>query len=157
MEDILDYQGEEEHQESENQQEDYGRYFNRPSLLLRMKSMMIDSLAIIALMYLASVLLNSFEVESGKTRGIFLGLIFLYEPILVTLGSTIGQKIMGLKVRKYSRFLKGNEKRNLNIIDSLMRYSCKLLLGWVSLLTVHSDQYGQAIHDKFGDSVMVIE
>jgi hypothetical protein len=48
-------------------------------------------------------------------------------------------------------------KTNINIFYSIFRYLSKLLLGWISLLTIHSDDYGRAIHDKIGNSVMTIE
>ena len=64
-------------------------YFNKPSLVLRVKSIMIDSIIIIVLMYIAYLLLDNLGIESGKIRGIALGLIFLYEPVLTAVNRTI--------------------------------------------------------------------
>ena len=136
---------------------DGGDYFNKPSLILRVKSTLIDSVVIIILMYLASIVLNSLGVQSGGIRGMVLIFIFLYEPILVTLSRTIGQKIMGLRVRKFGEYVNANSNVNINIVESLLRYIGKIMLGWISLLTIHSDKYGRAIHDKLGRSLMTIE
>ena len=132
-------------------------YINKPSLILRIKSTIIDGLVIILLMFLVSLILSSLNIESGKIRGVLFISILLYEPILVSLSRTLGQKIMGLRVRKLSKIIESNEKTNINIFSSLGRYFGKVFLGWISLLTIHSDKYGQAIHDKIGNSVMIIE
>lgn len=131
--------------------------FNRPSLLARFKSMLADSVVIIILMIVASTILNTLNIESGLVRGIALGLVFLYEPIMVAIDRTIGQRIMGIRVRNYTKFINESSHQNINIFYSLIRYAGKILLGWISLLTIHSNPYGQAIHDKIGNSVMIFE
>jgi len=131
--------------------------FNRPSLLARIKSMMADSIVIIILMIIAATILNTLHIESGLIRAIALSLILLYEPIMVAIDRTIGQRIMGLRVRNYTKFINEGTSENINILYSLLRFLAKVLLGWVSLLTIHSNTYGQAIHDKLGNSVMTFE
>jgi len=140
-----------------NDDEIEGIFFNKPSLVLRIKSMMIDSVVLILLMYLATIILESLNVKSGSIRGIILVLVFLYEPTAVVFNRTIGQKIIGLRVRKFNKYTESDEKVNINIANSLVRFGFKLVLGWVSLLTIHTDTYGQAIHDKLGNSIMTIE
>lgn len=132
-------------------------YFNKPNLILRVKSMMVDSFIIIALMYVAFLLLDNLGIGSGKIKGTILGLIFLYEPILTSINRTIGQKIMGLRVRKFGEYKNNGKRINISMVSSIIRYITKILLGWISLLTIHSDKYGQAIHDKIGNSLMTIE
>ncbi len=132
-------------------------YFNKPSLVLRIKSTLIDSLVIILLMLVMSSILGILKIESGMLRGICFALVILYEPILVTFGGTIGQRIMGLRVRNFYSYSKNKSTHNINIFYSLIRYFMKILLGWISLLTIHSDNYGQAIHDKTGGSVMTFK
>jgi len=119
--------------------------------------MIIDTFMIIVLMYIAFLVLDNLAIESGKIRGLIMGSIFLYEPIFTSINRTVGQKIMGLRVRKFEDFRKNKNKSNINIVNSIIRYIAKILLGWVSLLTIHSDNYGQAIHDKMGNSLMTIE
>jgi len=131
--------------------------FDRPSLLTRIKSMVADGIVIIVLMFIASIVLNALNIESGLVRGITLSLILLYEPIMVAVDRTIGQRIMGLRVSKYSTFVDDDTHQNINIFYSLFRFVVKGLLGWLSLLTIHGNTYGQAIHDKMADSVMIFE
>jgi hypothetical protein len=130
-------------------------YFDKPSLILRLKSMMIDGVVLILLMFLMSLLLESLKVESGLVRGLCFGLIFLYEPILVSISGTVGQNVMGISVLNYGQYSTTRSKQRINIFQSLIRYITKFFLGWVSLLTIHSSHYGQALHDKLGNSVMI--
>ena len=132
-------------------------YFNKPSLMLRVKSMLIDTMTFVALMMLMSVILGKIEIVSDNTRMICLGLAVLYEPIFISLGGTIGQRIMGLRVRNSTHFKQDGSRHNINFIYSLIRYVAKIFLGWISLLTIHSSDYGQAIHDKVGNSIMTFK
>lgn len=132
-------------------------YFNKPSLLVRMKCTMIDTVVFIILMYVVSAILNSLDIESGTIRAFALVIIILYEPIMTSVSRTLGQKIMGIRVRKFTPFVKDKEKLNISIFKSMIRFVSKLLLGFISLLTIHGDSYGQAIHDKLGNSIMIKE
>lgn len=129
-------------------------YFHRPSLNLRVKAMFVDMVIVISLMYLASLILNLLQIESGVTRGTILGLIFLYEPIAVAFGSTIGQSLMGLRVSQLDNLKTRNIKTNIGFGFSILRYITKILLGFISLLTVHTTVYGQALHDQASASVV---
>ncbi len=131
--------------------------FNRPSLLVRIKSMLADGIVIIVLMMIAATILNALNIQSGLVRGIAFALIWLYEPVMIAVDRTIGQRIMGLRVRNYTKYIDEDTPKNINIVYSLLRYLAKALLGWVSLLTIHSNKYGQAIHDKVANSVMTFE
>ena len=131
-------------------------FFDKPSLVLRIKSMLIDAVVLIALMMLMAWVLNGLEVASGTVRGLCFLAILLYEPVLVTVNRTIGQAMVGLQVRRLSDLKSGVQPRPISIFASIARYVVKGLLGWISLLTIHSDRYGQAIHDKAASSVMVM-
>jgi len=132
-------------------------YFNKPSLVLRIKSIFVDSLVIIVLMMIAYKIVTLLNVDSGMVRGIILGSILLYEPILTSVNRTVGQKMMGLRVRIYSSLKNSKQPQNINIGCSLLRFLVKTLLGWISLLTIHSNSYGKAIHDSVANSVMTLE
>lgn len=41
------------------------------------------------------------------------------------------------------------------LILSVLRFVFKLLLGWISFLTVHANPKRRAIHDMVGHSVMI--
>lgn len=130
------------------------KFFNKPKLLIRIKSMFIDTMVIILMMILFTEILEFFHVESGKVRAIFLIPILFYEPISICLGGTIGQRIMKIEVIKFDEFKNQNQKKHISFLFSLIRYITKIVLGWISLLTIHSDYYGQAIHDKVGKSIV---
>lgn len=130
-------------------------FFDKPGLMPRIKSTLIDVLVVMALMGVSAALLNGLGVESGSVRGwCFVG-VWLYEPLFTALGRTLGQVVMGLRVRRLSDLQKETSQRPISFPASILRYALKVLLGWISLLTIHSDRYGQAIHDKAANSVMV--
>lgn len=131
--------------------------FHKPSLISRIKCTLVDSMMILLIAYLFSLAINSLDIKSGLVRGIMLGVVLLYEPLMTSINKTLGQKIMGLKVSEFSvEGLKGRAK-NISVPRSLVRYFFKIALGWISLLTIHSNNYGQAIHDKVSESIMIID
>lgn len=132
-------------------------YFNKPNLVLRVKSITIDSFIIVVLMFIAFSVFDGLGIASPKIRGIALGLIFLYEPIFTSSYRTVGQKLMGLRVCNFTTYKNNSASVNINIFSALMRFFLKVLLGWLSLVGIHSDHYGQAFHDKMSNSLMTIE
>lgn len=130
-------------------------FFAKPSLATRVKSSIIDGVMIIVLMLLASKFISMFDIESSIFNAVVFAIILLYEPICTSLGQTLGQKITGLKVVRIRNYIEDNKTQNINIFSSIARYISKGMLGWISLLIIHSDRYGQALHDKVGGSVMV--
>lgn len=131
-------------------------YIDKPGLILRIKSTLIDTVVLIALMLLMSALLNSLDIASGLVRGICLVAVWLYEPLFTSVNRTLGQRIMGLQVRRQTDIQNGVDPRPISFPASLIRFILKVLLGWLSLLTIHSSRLGQAIHDKAADSVMIL-
>jgi len=131
--------------------------FYKPSLMARIKSTMIDTIIVIVLLYVAFMLLEALRLDSMVLRLSIFGLILFYEPILTSMNRTFGQKVMGLRVRKFKEYANDENEVNINIASSIVRYLTKIFLGWISLLTIHSDRYGQALHDKIGNSLMTIE
>lgn len=131
-------------------------YIDKPGLILRIKSTLIDTVVLIALMLLMSMVLNGLDIVSGAVRGICLVAVWLYEPLFTSINRTLGQKVMGLQVRRQTDIQNGVEPRPISFPASLIRFILKVLLGWLSLLTIHSSRLGQAIHDKAADSVMIL-
>lgn len=77
-----------------------------PIILERIKSTTIDTIIIIAFMYFASEILNSFENVPDFIRMILFALILLYEPILTVFGTTIGNEKMEIRVRSNANHAK---------------------------------------------------
>ncbi len=126
-----------------------------PSILVRIKSTFIDSLVIVALMYAATIILDALAIESGVIRGFAMLLVVLYEPICTALNRTVGQAIMKIRVRNFTELSENGVNENISFPFAIVRFAVKITLGLISFVTIHSDEYGRAIHDKVANSVMV--
>jgi len=74
-----------------------------PELGLRIRSIMIDTIVLIALMFAAGYVFASWRSAPESARmWAFLLIWFGYEPITMALGGTVGNLIIGLRVRKAS-------------------------------------------------------
>lgn len=125
---------------------------NYAGLFTRVKAVIIDNIAIIILMYAATEIFNLFSEVPNSARIIASILILLlYEPILVSIfGATIGHFFNDIVVKR-----EANEEKNINFFFAIGRFTTKVLLGWMSLLTVNGTDKKQAIHDYVGRSVVL--
>lgn len=124
--------------------------YEYPYVSDRYKSMFIDSLVIVGLMVVFSIILGLFDnVPEGVRIGLFASL-FLYEPVCISLGNTVGNYVMKIRARKSS-----DPTKKLNIFQSIVRFAFKAGLGFISLLIVHANPQRKAIHDFLSGSVMV--
>lgn len=121
-----------------------------PFMLERIQSILIDSVLIIACMIIFSDMLSGFKNVPDWLRAVLLISLFLYEPIATTFGGTIGNNIKGIRVRKDS-----DDTKQINIFQVLIRYFFKLLLGWLSFITIFSNSKKRAIHDILSGTVMI--
>lgn len=122
------------------------------SLAKRVKATLLDFLVIMALGLLVSTIFSRVEDLPNYARIIaFCFIFFLYDPIFVSLfGCTIGQFLLSLKVRR-------NNNETLKIIFpiAVIRFIIKVLLGWMSLLTITGNNKRMAIHDMVANSVVI--
>ena len=65
-------------------------------------------------------------------------------------GCTFGHLLLGIRVRKEI-----DETQNVFFPFAVFRYILKVLLGWISLLTVSGNPKRKAIHDYLVGSVVV--
>ncbi len=122
-----------------------------PALSDRIQSTFIDTLFIVFLMFITSAILDRYDNAPDWIRiTVFVGLWAIYEPLSTTFGGTIGNRVKGLRVRRHN-----NEQQRINIAQAFLRYALKVLLGWVSFLTMHSNAQRRAIHDFASGSVMI--
>jgi uncharacterized RDD family membrane protein YckC len=122
-----------------------------PQLSERIQSAFIDMLLIIVMMFVIASVLDKYEhVEDWVRIALFASLFIVYEPVCMTLGSTLGNYIKGIRVRKDS-----NSSRRINLLQALVRYPVKFFLGWLSFITIHSNPKRRAIHDLVSGSVMI--
>ena len=122
------------------------------SLQSRIKAAVVDGILLIVLMYSTTEILNYFnDVPSSVRMYLFILLFVLYEPILVSIfGSTAGHYYSDIRVKRENNF-----NKNLIFPLALLRFILKLLLGWLSLLTITSSEKHQAIHDSIVKSVVL--
>lgn len=81
---------------------------------------------------------------------IFIGLFFIYEPLAHTLGCTLGNYIMDIRIRSNS-----DPKQKINIIQSYIRFTLKMALGFISFFTINSNPNRRTMHDMVSKSIVV--
>ncbi len=122
-----------------------------PSLTDRIKSSVIDVLFIVFSMSMIAPILDNFTEVPDELRAVlFIFLFFIYEPLAHTLGCTIGNYIMGIRVHKSS-----NPDRTINLFQAYLRFSIKSFLGWISFFTINSNKKRKAMHDIISDTLVV--
>jgi len=140
-------------QEILEQEEEHEREFDQskyPVILRRYLATSIDALFILLIFtFLVSMLQGSNEIES---RGIIWAgffILFFYEPLFTSRLCTVGQKIMGIRVRK----LDSGER--LSIPNALLRSIIKFLLGIISFFSIPVTRKRRALHDFATGSVVI--
>jgi uncharacterized RDD family membrane protein YckC len=122
-----------------------------PSLSDRIQSAFIDGVLIMVLMFVAAGVLDKYENAPDWIRIVlFFGLWAVYEPLCTSLGCTLGNYMKGIRVRRYT-----NESKRINFFAAFVRYCIKMLLGWISFITIHFSPERRAIYDYVVGSVMV--
>ena len=122
-----------------------------PQLTDRIQSAFIDAILIVILMFVFASILDKFDNVPDWVRIVMFAALFIaYEPLCMTLGSTLGNYLKGIRVRKNS-----DSTKRINIFQAIIRYPVKMFLGWVSFLTIHTNPKRRAIHDLVSGSVMI--
>lgn len=121
-----------------------------PTISTRMQSSFIDGIFVIVLMYIMSMLMDNFPYVYDEIRVFLFVLILLLDPICVSLGCTLGNYMMGIRVRKMD-----DTSKRIDFFQALFRYPIKVILGSISFLTIHSNPKRRAIHDFASGSVMI--
>ena len=122
-----------------------------PQLGDRVQSTFIDTIFIVVLIFTFANILDKFDnVPDGIRIAMFVSLFIAYEPLCMTLGCTLGNYVKGIRVKQNS-----DSTQRINIFQAIIRYPVKVLLGWVSFITINSDPKRRAIHDLVSGSVMI--
>lgn len=123
-----------------------------PSLLTRVKALVIDAIVLLILFSLASILIDKFEHTPTYVRVfIFVFAFYIYEPLFVTLfGGTIGHHILGVNVKQINR-----PQQKINALQAIVRFLTKYLLGWISFLTLIGNKRKRGIHDLASGSIVL--
>ena len=126
-----------------------------PELKTRVQSTFIDFVLMIVLMFVAAWALDKAGIGDEEENGWMKAIVFvsiwgIYEPLSTTLGATLGNYLMKIRVRKASA-----AGKKLNLLQAFVRFGFKFSLGWLSFLTIHFNEQRRAIHDIVAGSVML--
>ncbi|MBF7091543.1 RDD family protein [Flavobacterium sp. ALJ2] len=121
-----------------------------PTILDRTKSTLIDTILLIACMYIFTDILTNFSTIPNWVKVTLFVSLLMYEPICTTFGATIGNHKNNIRVRKIS-----DTSKRLNIFQSIIRYFFKLIFGWFSFITIFMNPKSRSIHDLISGSVMI--
>lgn len=123
-----------------------------PGLLDRVKAVIIDTVVIILFMVGAKYVFSTFEeVPDSWRAGAFIFIWIVYDPLFTSLfGATIGHGASGICVRRAN-----DPNKKIIFPLAVLRYVAKTLLGWISLLTISTNEKRQAIHDMLAGSVVL--
>jgi len=104
---------------------DYSSAYELPSIRTRLFSIMIDGVFIIVLLYGFTLLFDTIgSVPDYFKKITFLFCFVLYEPLFISIGSTLGQSLMEIQVRSFS-----NPEKRINIFQAFLRFFVKIFLG----------------------------
>lgn len=125
---------------------------NFPNLSIRVKAIIIDGILMIIFMVIATYLFSLFKNVPDFARiAVFVFIFLLYDPIFVSsFGCTIGHTFMGLKVKR-----ENNQSKNILLPIAIIRFIIKSTLGWISLITVTTNEKRKAIHDMMTGSIVL--
>ena len=122
-----------------------------PLLIDRVQSTFIDAILILVLMFAFSWVLEQLSEPPDWVRiGLFFLLFGIYEPVCVASGCTLGNYLKGIRVRQNNQ-----RSERINLLQAFIRYILKVLLGWISFITIHLDADRRAIHDLAAGSVVI--
>ncbi|MEL0300720.1 MAG: RDD family protein [Flavobacteriaceae bacterium] len=123
-----------------------------PGVSDRIKAAVTDSFVMVVFMVILTITFSQFAnvPDSFRIAG-FVFIFLVYDPLFTSLfGGTVGHMIMNIQVKRSS-----NSEKNILFPFAIIRYIVKVLLGWISLLTVGSNKKHLAIHDMVVSSIVL--
>lgn len=123
-----------------------------PTILRRYLSTAIDSIFIILVLFLASYAFQQEHTLATQFRvSIILFMFFVYEPFCTSMYCTLGQKITGIRIRKYDSFA----DENISLPKAYLRILSKIILGFISFFSIIFSKEKRAIHDFIAGSIVL--
>jgi uncharacterized RDD family membrane protein YckC len=125
-----------------------------PSIPRRYLATTIDWVFLMCGFIVLSLVLPSILPEGDKSTvwmrvSVLVGFLFLYEPLLTSLLCTIGQFLVGIRVRRSGTY------ERISVPHAYLRLIVKYFAGTVSLLTMPFTRGRKGIHDLAAGSVVV--
>lgn len=122
-----------------------------PTILRRYMATFIDGMLILTVMILASYIFShDTDIARILRVSIILSMFLIYEPFLTSKICTLGQKIMGVRVRNVANL------ERISLFQAYVRIIVKIFLGIISFFSIIFSSKKRAIHD-FAASSIVIE
>lgn len=123
-----------------------------PGISIRVRAMVIDTIALLVFMFFATYLFSLFEKVPDNAKMIAVVFIFfLYDPIFTSsFGGTLGHLMMGIRVKREM-----DPSRNIWFHWAILRFIVKAIVGIVSLIIVTTNKQGKAMHDYVAGSIVV--
>lgn len=123
-----------------------------PSMMRRTLATAIDGTTVVLGFIALSHLLPESRGSSFLLRlSVLLVFVFAYEPLLTSRLCTLGQLIMGIRVRNV------RSQGRLSVPRAFARIALILLLGSVSFLAIPFGDGRRAVHDYAVGSIVVME
>jgi uncharacterized RDD family membrane protein YckC len=125
-------------------------FLEYPTLTRRYFATAIDVGFVLMGVILTSYFFENVGATGVKIRvGLILFLFFGYEPLCTSQICTIGQRIMGIRVRRYPSL------ERISLLMAYTRIIVKALLGTLSFFTLPFSKNRRAIHDMAARSIVV--
>jgi uncharacterized RDD family membrane protein YckC len=127
------------------------RLVEYPTILRRYLSSFIDGCFIVVSVILVPYVIG--DEENTLSFRIVIATLFMlvYEPLFTSKLCTLGQKITGIRIRKF-----GNYQRLIFPV-ALFRVTIKGLLGFISLFSIIFSKNKRAIHDYVSNSIVILD
>ncbi|MGB5927032.1 MAG: RDD family protein [Cyclobacteriaceae bacterium] len=123
--------------------------FEYPCLVTRTIASFID-LFIMGLALLVLWEVNSLYPIRGSIQFVLIILVISYEPLATAAGTTLGQYLMKIKVRRHN-----DQQKTIGIPHSYLRFIMKLGLNLISFVPMQTRKDRRALHDTITRSIVV--
>ncbi len=121
----------------------------------RVKVNLTDLLLVLISMGVVSEILSQFSNVQDWVRILLLGLTVLYEPLFTSTACTLGQKIVGVRVRNFEKLFHENKEERISFVAALIRMFSKIILGSVTYITFFTSDQKRMIHDFASNSIVI--
>ncbi len=121
-----------------------------PTITRRYLSTVIDGMVVLSVFMLSFYLHQFLGDDFAMPLWICMVIVVLtYEPFCTSKLCTLGQKIMGIRVRTNSKL------QRISLLQAYLRIAVKLLLGFISLFWIIFSEKKRAIHDLASGTIVV--
>lgn len=122
-----------------------------PSLVTRIQSNFIDGGLLLGFMFTFASMVGDSESMPGWTKALlFVAVWILYEPLCTAYGATLGNYLMGIRVRNVNDY-----SQKISLPYAFVRVFVKGFFGIYSFVSVHFNPRRRALHDLAANSIML--